>query len=101
MASTITEETLELKIKENVVGVHFIKVTDLSDGCGAKFEIEVVANAFEGKPLLEQHRFVAKSSQFTNELINTILVRMIHKAIEEERKIIHALTLKTRAPPKA
>ena len=43
MAASITEETVELKIKENVVGVQFIKVTDLSDGCGAKFEIEVVA----------------------------------------------------------
>lgn len=58
MASNITEESVELKIKENVIGVQFIKVTDLSDGCGAKFEIEVVANAFEGKSLLEQHRSV-------------------------------------------
>ena len=56
MAASITEETVELKIKGNVVGVQFIKVTDLSDGCGAKFEIEVVATAFEGKTLLEQHR---------------------------------------------
>mmetsp|Transcript_11082 Transcript_11082/g.15280 ORF Transcript_11082/g.15280 Transcript_11082/m.15280 type:complete len:80 (-) Transcript_11082:74-313(-) len=72
----ITPEILESKIKTSLEGVQSIKVTDLSDGCGSKFEIEIVAEEFIGKPLLAQHR-------------------LVHKAIEEERKSIHALTLKT------
>ena len=79
MATVITEELLETKIKENLDGVEFVKATDQSDGCGGKFEIEIISSAFKGKPLLQQHR-------------------LVHKAIEEERKEIHALTLKTKAP---
>eukprot|EP01033_Poteriospumella_lacustris_P012097 gene12097-8647_t len=75
----ITPERLEEKLRAGLVGVQSVKATDLSDGCGAKFEIEIVAEDFAGKPLLQQHR-------------------LVHKAIEEERKVIHALTLKTKAP---
>ncbi len=75
----ITPEQLEQKIQSTIVGVSLVKAVDLSDGCGAKFEIEIVAEEFRGKPLLQQHR-------------------LVHKAIEEERKNIHALTLKTKAP---
>jgi len=38
-------------------GVQSIRVIDLSDGCGSKFEIEIVAEEFIGKPLLAQHRY--------------------------------------------
>ena len=76
---TITEEMLETKIKSSLNGVEFVKAVDLSDGCGAKFEIEIVCEDFKGKPLLAQHR-------------------LVHKAIEDERNYIHALTLKTKAP---
>ncbi len=75
----ITAEVLEAKIASSLQGVHLVKACDLSDGCGAKYEIEVICEEFKGKPLIAQHR-------------------MIHKAIEEERKHIHALTLKTKAP---
>jgi stress-induced morphogen len=78
-AAVITPELLETKIRENLPGVSFVKAVDLSDGCGGKFEIEGISEEFRGKPLLQQHR-------------------LIHKAIEEERKQIHALTLKTKAP---
>ena len=44
---------------------------------GAKFEVIVVSDVFKGKPLLQQHR-------------------LVNKAIEEEMKSIHALTLKTK-----
>ena len=57
----------------------FVKAIDLSDGCGSKFEIEIIAEEFRNKPLLQQHR-------------------LVHKSIEEERKTIHALTLKTKVP---
>jgi stress-induced morphogen len=77
----ITPAELEAKIIEGLNGnVYFIEAVDLSDGCGAKFEVEIVSSEFKGKPLLAQHR-------------------LVHKIIEEERKFIHALTLKTKAPP--
>jgi stress-induced morphogen len=74
----ITAELLESKIQASIEGVEFVKAVDESDGCGSKFTIEIVSPMFKGKPLLAQHRIV-------------------HKAIEEERKSIHALTLKTKA----
>ena len=76
--STITAELLELKIKAGLTSVEYVKAEDQSDGCGSKFEIEIISADFIGKPLLAQHR-------------------LVHKIIEEERQSIHALTLKTRA----
>lgn len=75
----ITTEQLEKKIQDQIPSVSYVKAVDLTDGCGGKFEIEIISEEFRGKPLLQQHRIV-------------------HKAIEEERKHIHALTLKTKAP---
>lgn len=34
------------------------KITDHSDGCGAKLELIVVSDSFEGMPLLKRHREV-------------------------------------------
>lgn len=75
--SIVLPGDLELKIKENLPNVVYVKVIDLSDGCGSKFEVIVVSDEFLGKPLLAQHR-------------------LVHKAIEAERAQIHALTLKTK-----
>ncbi len=77
--STITAEMLEAKLNAGLSSVEYIKAVDQSDGCGSKFEIEIISSDFIGKPLLAQHR-------------------LVHKIIEEERQSIHALTLKTRAP---
>jgi stress-induced morphogen len=77
-SDVITPDILESKIREGIANVQFVKAVDLSDGCGAKFEIEIISPEFAGKPLLQQHR-------------------MVHKAIEKERQTIHALTLKTKA----
>ncbi len=80
MSDVYTPEQLEAKIRNGLTSVEYVKAVDESSGCGAKFEIEIVSADFQGKPLLAQHR-------------------LIHKILEEERKSIHALTLKTRAPP--
>ena len=77
----VTEAQLEEKIRSSIVEggkvVTFLKATDVSGcGCGQKFEITIASDIFDGKPLLAQHR-------------------LVHKMIEEERKTIHALTLKT------
>jgi hypothetical protein len=33
------------------------EVRDESDGCGAKFSVLIVSDKFEGKPLLQRHRY--------------------------------------------
>jgi len=79
MSSSCTPESIEKKISESLQGVQLVKATDISNGCGARFEIEIVAEEFKGKPLLAQHR-------------------LVYKLLEEETKQIHAITLKTKAP---
>ena len=77
MAIVVQPSQLEEKIKINLSNVIHVKAIDQSDGCGAKYEILVVSNEFIGKQKLAQHR-------------------LVHKAIEEETKVIHALTIKTK-----
>ncbi|GMH35783.1 hypothetical protein BSKO_03651 [Bryopsis sp. KO-2023] len=52
-----------------------VEVVDTSGGCGAAFEVYVVSQKFEGKKVLERHR-------------------MVKSALEEEMKVIHALSIK-------
>lgn len=33
------------------------EVIDQSDGCGAKFSVVIVSDVFDGKPLLQRHRY--------------------------------------------
>jgi stress-induced morphogen len=33
------------------------EVQDESDGCGAKFSVLIVSDKFDGKPLLQRHRY--------------------------------------------
>jgi stress-induced morphogen len=76
----ISTEEIENKIKQNLSDVSYVKAVDESDTCpGQKFIIEVTCEEFRGKPLLQQHR-------------------LVHKAIEEYKRFIHAVTLKTKAP---
>eukprot|EP01041_Mallomonas_annulata_P000177 gene177-303_t len=79
MSTVVINSTqLENKISD-VLGATFVRATDMSDGCGSKFEIIIVSERFAGIPLVSQHR-------------------LVHGAIDEERKSIHALTLKTVTP---
>ena len=75
----VNPEALEEKIRAHVKNCEFVRVVDLSDGCGSKFDIIVVSSEFMGKAIIAQHRIV-------------------NKAIEDERKHIHAITLKTKTP---
>ena len=54
---------------------------DTSDGCGSKFKLTVVSDAFIGLPLLAQQRLV-NSALKTNGLMDKI----------------HAITMKTKTP---
>ncbi|XP_015518257.1 bolA-like protein 2 [Neodiprion pinetum] len=66
------------KLSDKLDTLH-VEVVDESDGCGGKFAVLVVSNAFVGKPLLQRHR-----------LVNSVL--------EEELKEIHAFSQKTLTP---
>ncbi|GMR44527.1 hypothetical protein PMAYCL1PPCAC_14722 [Pristionchus mayeri] len=50
-------------------------VEDMSDGCGAKFDIFIVSDRFAGKRVLERHR-------------------MVNDALKEVMETIHAVTIK-------
>mmetsp|Transcript_12558 Transcript_12558/g.24339 ORF Transcript_12558/g.24339 Transcript_12558/m.24339 type:complete len:89 (-) Transcript_12558:574-840(-) len=79
MAVSETPESLERMIRESVANVSHLEIIDLSDGCGDKFRITVVTDAFEGVKLLERHR-------------------MVQEAIDEAMNHIHAVELKTYTP---
>mmetsp|Transcript_45660 Transcript_45660/g.114454 ORF Transcript_45660/g.114454 Transcript_45660/m.114454 type:complete len:84 (-) Transcript_45660:421-672(-) len=67
-------EAVAIKLKEKLEAKH-VEAVDLSDGCGAKIDVLVVSDKFEGMKLLERQRAV-------------------HEALEEEMKTIHAITMK-------
>lgn len=76
--TVITPAQIESKLRATLEATH-VEATDLSDGCGAKFEIVTVSKQFEGKGLLQRHRAV-----------NT--------ALASELENIHAITLKCLTP---
>ncbi|KAL3270979.1 hypothetical protein HHI36_021482 [Cryptolaemus montrouzieri] len=78
MSAVVTEEQIKNKLLKELRATH-VEVKDESDGCGGKFSCVVVADKFEGKPLLQRHR-----------LVNNILI--------EELKSIHAFSQKTYTP---
>ncbi|RCN31587.1 BolA-like protein [Ancylostoma caninum] len=53
----VSETDVHQRISEKLSPSH-LEVTDESDGCGAKFLITVVSEAFNGKRVLECHRLV-------------------------------------------
>ncbi|XP_010422935.1 PREDICTED: protein BOLA2 [Camelina sativa] len=75
----VTKEQVEASLTSKLNPIH-LEVIDISGGCGASFEIEVVSEQFEGKRLLERHR-------------------MVNAALEEEMKEIHALSIKKAQTP--
>jgi stress-induced morphogen len=77
----LAESDIAEKIKIGIPDVSYVSVSDESDGCGSKFDLVVVSETFKGKPLLAQQR-------------------LVNKALEEEMKTIHALTMKCYTPEK-
>ena len=55
------------------------EVKDISGGCGQSFEVLIVSNVFDGKPLLQRHR-------------------LVNECLKEEISQIHAFTQKTYTP---
>ena len=78
---SLTAEALKKKIEDSLECTH-VTVNDISAGrCGDSFEAVVVAEEFEGKGRLVQHR-------------------RVQGVLGEELKLIHAFTLKTYTPQK-
>ncbi|CAA7027131.1 unnamed protein product [Microthlaspi erraticum] len=75
----VTKEQVEASLTSKLKPIH-LEVIDISGGCGASYEVEIVSEQFEGKRLLERHR-------------------MVNAALEEEMKEIHALSIKKAQTP--
>ena len=73
---------LEARLTKRLPGVVFVRVTDDSGGCGAKFSVIVVTPAFDGVRLLDRHRMINGSAG----------------VLASEMESIHALQLKTWTP---
>ena len=50
---------LEDKLKSSLTGIKYLRVEDLSDGCGTKIRITCASSSFEGVSLLQRHRYVS------------------------------------------
>lgn len=48
MAAIVTCQEIEKKLGADL-DASLVRATDLSDGCGSKFDILIVSSAFEGK----------------------------------------------------
>ena len=62
-ASRTKEKEMEAILKDegSGVGASHALVLDKSGGCGAMYEVRVVAPAFEKKPMVQQHRKVTQA----------------------------------------
>ena len=56
-AGSSMEEKMKNLLKDQLKAEH-VEVEDISGGCGAMYTIQVVAEVFEGKPRVAQHRMV-------------------------------------------
>lgn len=76
--SVYTESFLKDKLTKELEA-DYCEVKDLSDGCGGKFDVVIVAKKFEGLGLLDRHR-------------------LVNNTLKEELQKIHAFTQKTLTP---
>ena len=58
-----------------------LNLRDVSGGCGAQFSLVIVADAFEGVPLVRQQR-------------------LVNEALKGYLNTVHSLTMQTSAPSK-
>ena len=50
-------------------------MSDVSDGCGAKFEIVIVSEKFQGVKLLERHRMVQNALSGVMDKIHALTIK--------------------------
>ncbi|XP_035680439.1 bolA-like protein 3 [Branchiostoma floridae] len=75
---TVTDGETRLAniLKVKFPGAVEIKVDDISGGCGAMYEVHIVADEFKGKRTVMQHR-------------------MVNEALAEEVKQMHGIRINT------
>lgn len=54
----VTQKSSDLLLTLIYLGL-FQEVVDESDGCGGKFSCIIVSEKFQGKPLLQRHRYAS------------------------------------------
>nr|XP_025850508.1 bolA-like protein 3 [Vulpes vulpes] len=81
MFASQTEGELKVTriLKEKFPGATAIKVTDISGGCGAMYEIQIESEEFKEKRTVQQHQ-------------------MVNQALKEEIKGMHGLRIFTSVP---
>ncbi|XP_016058057.1 PREDICTED: bolA-like protein 3 [Miniopterus natalensis] len=81
MFASQTEGELKVTqiLKENFPQATAIKVTDISGGCGAMYEIHIESEEFKEKRTVQQHQ-------------------MVNQALKEEIKGMHGLRIFTSVP---
>ncbi|CAD7692931.1 unnamed protein product [Nyctereutes procyonoides] len=81
MFASQTEGELKVTriLKEKFPGAAAIKVTDISGGCGAMYEIQIESEEFKEKRTVQQHQ-------------------MVNQALKEEIKGMHGLRIFTSVP---
>lgn len=71
--------SIESALRSKIPGVVLVHIKDVSDGCGAKLILVCVASGFDGVGPLDKNR-------------------MVHAAIEESMKEVHAITVNAWTP---
>ncbi|TMW58822.1 hypothetical protein Poli38472_006967 [Pythium oligandrum] len=80
MLSTKSEAELAMQASlESQLEATHVKVLDVSGGCGAMYDIEIVSPRFVGQSRVKQHR-------------------MVNEALKNEIKEMHGLTIRTLTP---
>ena len=57
--ATDTESAIEQKLQK-ALSVQHVEVRDTSGGCGTMFQIRLVAQEFQNKSIVQQHKVVTK-----------------------------------------
>ncbi|XP_018372849.1 PREDICTED: bolA-like protein 3 isoform X1 [Trachymyrmex cornetzi] len=79
LAGKHAEEKMISILRNRFPQAQLIEVTDVSGGCGAMFDINVVASEFKGLNTVKQHQ-------------------IINKVLKEEIKDMHGLRIRTSIP---
>ncbi|KOC64132.1 BolA-like protein 3 [Habropoda laboriosa] len=79
LAGKEAEQKMTSILRNKFPKANLIEVSDVSDGCGAIFEINVIAPEFKGLNTIKQHR-------------------LINEALKEEIKDMHGVRIYTAVP---
>ncbi|CAH0492662.1 unnamed protein product [Peronospora farinosa] len=72
------EQAMHSMLQKHLEAI-YVKVTDVSGGCGSMFDVEVASKQFAGQSRVKQHR-------------------MVNEILKEEIKNMHGLTIRTMTP---